>query len=113
MVQDWNPLERRRKLTNNYEVALMRLESQEKSLRRKGAGAMEAYNKIFQDYKKKDYIRQVTKSEVEEQRLLPHFPVVKEDRATTKVRVVFDAASKHDGKSLRDTIKPGQSFKEN
>ena len=95
------------KLANNYEVALMRLKNQEKSLKRKGAEVMEAYNKIFQDYKRKDYIRQVPKSEVVEQWFLPHFPVIKEDRVTTKVRVVFDAASKHDGKSLNDTIWPG------
>lgn len=38
---------------------------------------------------------------------MPHFPVVKEERVTTKVRVVFDAASKHDGKSLNDTMLPG------
>ena len=47
------------------------------------------------------------KSEVEKQWFLPHFPVVKEDRVTTKVRVVFDAAAKHDGKSLNDAIWPG------
>ena len=95
------------KFTNNYDVALVRLKSQEKSLKRKGPEVMEAYNKIFQDYEKNDYIRQVPKSEVEKQWFLPHFPVVKEDRVTTKVRVVFDAAAKHDGKSLNDAIWPG------
>ena len=68
---------------------------------------MEAYNKIFQDYKRKDYIRHVPKSEVVEQWFLTHVPVIKEDRVTTKVPVVFDAAAKHDGKSLNDTIWPG------
>ena len=42
-----------------------------------------------------------------EQWFLPHFPVVKEERVPTKVRAVFDAAPKHDGKSLNDTILPG------
>ena len=68
---------------------------------------MEAYCKIFQDYERKDYIRQVPQSEGEEQWFLPHFPVVKEDRVTTKIRVVFDAVVKHDGKSLNDAIWPG------
>lgn len=68
---------------------------------------MEAYNKIFQGYEKKDYIRQVPQSEVEKQWFLPHFPVVKEDRVMTKVRVVFDAVVKHNGKSLNDAIWPG------
>ena len=71
---------------------------------------MEAYNKIFQGYEKKDYICQVLQSEVEKQWFLPHFPVVKEDRVTTKVRVVFDAAAKRDGKSLNDAIWPGQKL---
>ena len=65
---------------------------------------MEAYNKIFQDYKRKDYIRQVPKSEVVEQWFLLHFPVIKGDRVTTKVRVVFDAAAQHDGKRQNDAI---------
>ena len=65
---------------------------------------MEAYNEIFQNHKKKDYIRQVPKSEVVEQWFLPQFPVVKDERVTTKVPVVFDAAAKHNGKSLNDTI---------
>ena len=95
------------KFTNNHDVALVRLKSQEKSLKRKRPEVMQAYNKIFQDYETKDYIRRVPQSEVEQQWFLPHFPVVKEDRVTTKVRVVFDAAAKHDGKSLNDAIWPG------
>ncbi len=68
---------------------------------------MKAYSEIFKDYKRKGYIQSVPKSEFEEQWFLPHFPVVKEDRVTTKVRVVFDAAVKHEGKSLNDAIWPG------
>ena len=33
--------------------------------------------------------------------------MIREDRATTKVRIVLDAAVKHKGKSLNDTIRPG------
>ncbi|KAL9966671.1 hypothetical protein ACROYT_G024783 [Oculina patagonica] len=95
------------KLANNYEVALVRLKSQEKSLKRKGPDVMKAYSEIFKDYERKGYIQSVPKSEVEEQWFLPHFPVVKEDRVTTKVRVVFDAAVKHERKSLNDAILPG------
>mgnify|MGYP002260112394 CR=1 FL=1 len=85
----------------------MRHKKQEESLRQKGPKVMEAYNETFQNYNKKDYIRQVPKSEVVEQWFLPHLPVVKEERVTTKVRVVFDAAAKHIGKILNDTIWPG------
>jgi hypothetical protein len=95
------------KLTNNYEAVLLRLQSQVKSLRKKDPSILEAYSKVFKDYEKKGYIQKVPKSEVEQQWFLPHFPVIKPSKDTTKVRVVFDAAMKHDGKSLNDSIRPG------
>ncbi len=95
------------KLADNYEVAFKRLESQERSLRKKGTDVMKAYNQIFEDYERKGYIREVPKSEAREQWLLPHFPVFRPDKETTKVRTVFDAAMKHEGKSLNSAIRPG------
>jgi hypothetical protein len=38
---------------------------------------------------------------------LPHFAVIKEERTTTKTRIVFDAAAKDRGKSLNDAIRAG------
>lgn len=95
------------KLTSNYEIAIERLKSQEKSLRRKGPEVMKAHSKIFDDYEKKNYIQKVPKSEAEEQWFLPHFPVIREDRVTAKVRIAFDASVKHDGKSLNSAIRLG------
>ena len=95
------------KLTSNYEAALLRLQSQEKSLRKRDPSILEAYSKVFKDYEKKGYIQKVSKSDVEQQRFLPHFQVIKPSKDTTKVRVVFDAAMKHDGKSLNDSIRSG------
>ena len=40
-------------------------------------------------------------------RYLPHFPVVKKDRSTTKVRIVFDAPARHNGIALNDVIYQG------
>ena len=94
-------------MTNNYEAALLRLQSQEKSLRKKDPSILEAYSKVFKDYDKKGYIQKVPKFEVEQQWFLPHFPVIKPSKDTTKVRVVFDAAMKHDGKSLNDSTRSG------
>ncbi len=95
------------KLADNYEVTFKRLESQERSLRKKGTDVMKAYNQIFEDYERKGYIREVPKSEARELWLLPHFPVFRPDKETTKVRTVFDAAMKHEGKSLNSAIRPG------
>ena len=99
------------KLADNYEVTFKRLESQERSLRKKGTDVMKAYNQIFEDYERKGYIREVPKSEARELWLLPHFPVFRPDKETTKVRTVFDAAMKHEGKSLNSAIRPGPKLR--
>ena len=64
------------KFADNYEAALARLESQEKSLRKMGHKITKAYNEIFEEYEKKGYIHEVPKSDVKEQWFLPHFPVL-------------------------------------
>ena len=86
-------------------MALVRLKSQEKALRRKGSEAMQAHNKIIEDYERKGYVK-VEKTNEPNQWFLPHFAVIKEER-TTKTRIVFDAAVKDLGKSLNDKIRAG------
>ena len=94
-------------LTNNYNMALRRLENQEKALRRKGSEAVQSYDRIIKEYENKGYVKKVEKTEEESQWFLPHFAVIKDDRATTKIRIVFDAAAKDSGKSLNDVIHSG------
>ena len=91
---------------DNYEMALSRLKTQEKSLLKKGPKISEAYDQVIKDYEKKGYIIKVPKTE-ESQWFLPHFPVIREDKKTTKVRIVFDPAAKYNGKSLNDATLPG------
>ena len=38
---------------------------------------------------------------------LPHFPVIKKDRLTTKVRIVFDASARYNGFALNYVIFQG------
>ncbi len=95
------------RLGNNYDAALGRLQNQEKSLKPKGPDIMKQYSHIFEEYEHKGYIKKVAKSETKEQWFLPHFPVIRPDKDTTKVRVVFDAAMKCQGKSLNDAIQSG------
>ena len=94
-------------LNNNYDMALIRLKSQEKSLKRKGSEATHTYNKIIEDYEKKGYVKKIEKTNEINQWFLPHFAVIKEERTTTKTRIVFDAAAKDRGKSLNDAIRAG------
>ena len=83
-----------------------RLKNLEKSLQRKDPKIKETYKKIIEDYSIKGYVRRTTQKD-ENQWLLPRFPVVREDKSTTKVRVVFDAAAKYEGRCLNDAILPG------
>ena len=43
---------------------------------------------------------------------LPHFPVVREDKETTKVRIVYDSAARYGGISLNDTMLPGPKLQQ-
>ena len=91
------------KFKNNFKMAYSRLENLEKSLINKGPKVSTRYNNVIENYVDKNYIRKVPLKD-EEQWLLPHFPVIKEDRATTKVRIVYDAGAKDKGKSLNDAL---------
>ena len=69
----------------------------------------ESYQKVIEEYLEKNYIRRVPPDEPTptEEWLLPHFPVVRADRTTTKTRIVFDASAKFQGKSLNSEALPG------
>ena len=67
------------------------------------------YSEVLESHITKGYIRKIKDADQEGpcQWLLPHFPVVRTDKETTKVRIVFDAAAKHEGKSLNDEMYAG------
>jgi hypothetical protein len=95
-------------LEDNYEMAKKRLESTENRLKRTPEAATE-YNNIIQDYQKKGYIRKVEPDENKPDHVwyLPHFPVVRPDKETTKTRIVFDASAKYHNVALNDVIYQG------
>ena len=92
-------------LTNNCEMAKKRLESTERKLG-KNPELLNTYCGIIEKYENKGYITKVTDSD-QTKWYLPHFPVVQMDKATTKVRLVFDASAKFKDLSLNDVIYPG------
>ena len=96
----------KKQLVNNDEMAIKRLVSTEKRLD-KDPVVKEMYNETIEKYLQKDYIEKVDKVKNEEKWLMPHFPVVRLDRESTKVRIVFDASARHEGLSLNDVIEQG------
>ena len=67
------------------------------------------YDKIFDEYLKLGIIEEVqTQRDTGQVVYLPHEEVVKEDRSTTKLRIVFDASVKYkDTMSLNDVLYKG------
>jgi ABC-type Zn uptake system ZnuABC Zn-binding protein ZnuA len=56
--------------TNNYELALSRLNNLERSLQKKDPKIRESYTKIIEDYSEKGYVRKTTQKD-ENQWFLP------------------------------------------
>ena len=71
------------------------------------------YDKIITEQKNLNIVEKVTDYEVSATRYLPHRPVIREDKETTKTRIVFDASCKRrvEGPSLNDIIEAGPSLK--
>ena len=95
------------KLPENYNMALQRLENTEKRLR-KAKNVGQSYSEIIKQYVEKGYVRKVPENEHSKSKwFLPHFPVMRFDKDTTKIRIVFDASAKCQGTSLNDAIHQG------
>ena len=91
----------RLQLQNNLPMAKKRSVSTERKLVKDKAVAV-AYQLVLNVYLDKKYICCVPDGEPtpECQWLLPHFPVVQPEKATSKVRIVFDGSAPFEGKSL-------------
>lgn len=95
-------------LPDNYEAALKRLQNIEKRLL-KDQELGKSYSAVIDTYLEKGYIKKTEKTEQELGKVwfLPHFPVIRPDKATTKTRIVFDASAKCEGIALNDAIHQG------
>lgn len=102
------------KLHDNYQMALQRLENMEKRLR-KNPEVGQQYEQTIEKYVEKGYVQKIIEisPEQETQWFLPHFPVIRPERETTKVRIVFDASAKQDSVSLNDTMYQGPKLQSN
>lgn len=97
-------------LPDNFQVSKSRLNSLLRRLKSKPE-MLEHYNEVIQDQLDKNIIEVVDEEqpapEVGKVHYLPHHEVVRLDKSTTKVRVVFDASCKRDGPSLNDCLYAG------
>ena len=81
-------------LLSNKDGAITRYKSLKHRLS-KNQTLNKQYTEVMEDYIKSGFMEKVTEdTEPEGVFYLPHHPIVKEDRATTKVRPVFDASAR-------------------
>ena len=103
------------KLENNYRQAARRLESIERRLIHDPEKA-KAYNSAIKEYVEKGFAEEVSDEDDEDRtlRYLPHHAVFRNDKTTTKCRIVFDASAQEgDGVSLNDCVLPGPALQPN
>ena len=96
------------KIPDSRPMAEKRLLSLKRKLEKNENLAL-SYKEQINEFEKLDYIREVcNKENVEKTRwFLPHFPVIREEKETTKVRIVFDAAAQCENLCLNDLIHTG------
>ena len=89
-------------------MACSRLKNTEKRLLRQPIVGRE-YNQIIESYLDKGYIHKMNETDKEPPIVwyLPHFPVCRSERTTTKTRIVFDASAKFQGTSLNEELYAG------
>jgi len=96
------------KLPDTKPMTLSCLRNTKRNLK-KDDRVTEDYKATIQAYIEKGYLQKVPLDEQLPNNVwyLPHFPVVRMDKTTTKVQIVFDCAAKCNGISLNDMIFAG------
>ena len=96
----------------NYALAVSRLASVLKRLRR-NPELLAEYSRTIDEQSSQEIISDVDPNapvQVGRLHYLAHHPVVREDKQTTKVRIVYDASAKSNGPSLHDCLHAGPSL---
>ena len=103
-------------VSNGYDTCSRRLQSLHRKLQADPV-LLNEYHKIICDQLEADIIERVPEppdasSEETCINFLPHHPVIRRDKDTTKVRVVYDGSAKgsNDGRSLNDCLETGPNF---
>ena len=98
-------------LPDNYNLSMRRLNNLFKTLKRT-SDLLKRYDAVIKEQVESGIVVPVDNSESCGNRIhyIPHHAVLRQDKATTKLRLVYDASAKSDGVSLNDCLFIGPSL---
>lgn len=99
-------------LPDNLDLCQQRLSNLLKRLRR-DPDILREYDAIIRNQIENNIIEPIEdpfSSATAKVHYLPHHPVIRKDKSTTKVRIVYDASARSNGVSLNDCLYTGPSF---
>ena len=102
-------------LPDNYELSQRRLSSLLSRLR-KEPDILKEYDSVIKDQIERGIVEVVDKeAKPESDRIhyIPHHAVIRRDKSTTKLRVVYDASAKSNGASLNECLHAGPPLAQN
>ena len=102
-------------LPDNYDLSVKRLTNLLKRLHQ-DPEVLREYDSVIREQLRKGIVEVVEKpgeGEVGKTHYLPHHAVIRRDKATTKLRVVYDASARSDGAALNDCLYTGPPLVEN
>ena len=102
-------------LPDNYELSRKRLENLLKRLRQEPE-VLKEYDSVINEQLQRGIVEVVEKPSeggVGRVHYIPHHAVIRTDKSTTKLRIVYDASAKSDGVALNDCVYTGPPFAEN
>eukprot|EP00731_Ephydatia_muelleri_P025583 Em0017g666a len=102
----------RQNLPNNYDLSLKRLKGLLHRLKHDCDILLE-YDTTIKTQLQQGIIERVEEPKIVDTsgvHYIPHHAVIRRDKTTTKLRIVYDASSKTDGFSLNDCLNPGPKF---
>lgn len=102
-------------LPDNFDLSQKRLLNLLKRLRQT-PHILAQYDEIIQEQIRRGTVEVVNPSDIGfigTTHYLPHHAVIKEDKQTTKLRIIYDASARSNGPSLNDCLYAGPTFGQN
>ena len=102
-------------LPDNYRLSQKRLHGLLKRLRQ-DPEILREYDSVIKEQIKKgivELVEEPTQGEVGKVHYIPHRAIIRRDKSTTKLRVVYDASARSSGPSLNDCLHTGPTLTQN